>query len=207
MSSLNIPPLITIRLAEETDVEVIQKCRFDVYSEEGFIDPDNFPDGREFDAYDSHAISIIATAGLGTVAIGTTRLILGSQTVLPIQGFPHSAVINSQSSAGEISRLCVRDKYRNGKVSIGMYRVLFHITQVHEIEEVYIIVDEDFFNTIRWIGFPFEKIGPTRDYMGKTIPAMCAVSEVLPSLKNSENANLLGVTALFERPFPGQLIM
>lgn len=207
MSKPNIPPLITIRLAEENDLEAVQRCRFDVYSEEGFINPNKFPDGREYDAYDNHAISIIATAGLGTVAIGTTRLILGNQTVLPIQAFPHSTVISPQSSVAEISRLCVRDRYRDGKVSIGMYRVLFHITQVYEIEEVYVIVDEDFFNTICWIGFPFEKIGPMRNYMGKTIPAKCIVSEVLPSLRNSENANLLGVTALFERPFPGQLIM
>jgi N-acyl-L-homoserine lactone synthetase len=207
LSQENVTPLVTIRVASESDVAAIQRCRFDVYSEEGYINPLNFPDGRESDQYDDSSVSVIATAGIGNVAVGTTRIILGKYTNLPIQEAPHFLTISRPERAGEISRLCVRDGYRDGRISIAMYRTLFDVIEKNGIEEVYVIVDQAFYETLCWIGFPFAVLGEPKDYMGLTIPAKCVISEVLPSLKNSENANLLGVTALFERPFPGSIIM
>ena len=207
MSDQNTSPLVTIRVANEGDMEAIQRCRFDVYSQEGYIDPKNFPDGREYDQHDESSVSVIATAGISTRAVGTTRIIFGKYSNLPIQEAPHYLTISNPEKAGEISRLCVRDGYRDGKISIAMYRTLFDVIEKNNIEELYVIVDEAFYNALCWIRFPFEVMGEPKEYMGLTIPAMCVTSEVLPSLKNSENANLLGVTALFERPFPGSLIM
>jgi N-acyl-L-homoserine lactone synthetase len=199
LSQENVTPLVTIRVASESDVEAIQRCRFDVYSEEGYIDPLNFPDGRESDQYDDSSVSVIATAGIGNVAVGTTRIIFGKYTNLPIQEEPHFLTISKPEKVG--------DGYRDGKVSIAMYRTLFDVIEKNNIEEVYVIVDQAFYDTLRWIGFPFEVLGEPKDYMGLTIPARCVISEVRPSLKESENANLLGVTALFERPFSGSIIM
>jgi len=207
LSDQDTSPLVTIRVANEGDMEAIQRCRFDVYSEEGYIDPENFPDGREYDEYDESSVSVIATAGIGTFAVGTTRIIFGKYTNLPIQEKPHYLTISQPEKVGEISRLCVRDGYRDGRISIAMYRTLFDVIEKNGIEEVYVIVDQSFYDTLCWIGFPFEVLGEPKDYMGLTIPAKCVISEVRPSLKKSENANLLGVTALFERPFPGSIIM
>lgn len=205
MHNEEVSPLVTIRVAQAGDMEAIQKCRYDVYSEEGYINPRDFPDGRETDHYDDCSASVIATAGIATHAVGTTRIIFGDCAVLPIQEGPHYLSITEPQTAGEISRLCVRPGYRDGKISIAMYRTLFHVIEECGIKEVYVIVDEAFFSTLCWIGFPFEKLGEPKDYMGQTIPAVCVISEVLPSLRKSENANLLGVTTLFERPFNGSL--
>jgi N-acyl-L-homoserine lactone synthetase len=207
MSKENVSPLVTIRVAKKGDTEAIQKCRFDIYSEEGYINPLSFPDGRESDHYDDSSVSVIATAGIGNVAVGTTRIILGKYCNLPVQEAPHHLIVPTVEKAGEISRLCVREGYRDGRVSIAMYRVLFDVIEKNNIEEVYVIVDQTFYDTLRWIGFPFVALGEPKEYMGLTIPAKCTISEVLPSLKNSENANLLGVAALFEQPFHGSIIM
>lgn len=200
-------PLITVRVAEAPDTEAIQRCRFDIYSEEGFIDVSKFPDGMEYDEYDNHSVSVIASAGAGIDAIGTTRVIIKDGFELPIQKHPHFAWLPQERSACEISRLCVRKGFRDGKISLAMYRVLFHIIQSNGIEDIYAIVDEEFFATLCWIGFPFERIGESKEYMGLTVPTRCVTDQVIPALKESENANLLGVTSLFERPYPGKLIL
>ena len=207
MTQQSVSPLVTIRVADEKDVEAIQRCRFDVYSEEGYIDHRDFPDGREHDQYDNSSISVVATTSIGIRAVGTTRIILGKYSNLPIQEKPHYLTISQPEKVGEISRLCVRDGYRDGRISIAMYRTLFDVIEKNNIEEVYAIVDEAFYDTLCWIGFPFEIMGEPKDYMGLTIPTKCVISEVVPSLKKSENANLLGVAALFERPYPGSIIM
>lgn len=207
MTNQGVSPLVTIRVAESRDLEAVRRCRYDVYSQEGFIDPRAFPDGQEFDQYDAFSVSVIATAGIETFAVGTTRLILGDYVSLPIEKSPHFVEIPSAQKAAEISRLCVRDGYRDGRISIAMYRTLFHLIETYGVEAIYAIVDEAFFNTLKWIGFPFVKIGEPMDYMGITLPVVCMTSEVRPSLHKCENANLLGVTALFDRPYDGSLMM
>ena len=202
------PPLVTIRVANDSDTDAIQKCRFDVYSEMGFINPDDFPDKREFDEYDNYSVSVIATASMAFNAVGTTRLVLGSGGELPVEDPKHHAVnVSGYGNVAEISRLCVRKKFREGKISLGMYRVLFHIVDVKKIDTVFAIVDEDFYKTIVWLGFPFIQIAEPKDHMGITIPCACKISEVMPALKDSETANMFGITELFSRPFPGKILL
>lgn len=202
-----VSPLVTIRVASEEDMEAIHRCRYDVYSKEGFIDPSDFPDGQEFDQFDESSVHVIAQVGDSHGAAGTTRIILGKYSNLPVQYEPHLVSVQEIEKAGEISRLCVRDSYRDGKVSIGLYRALFHVIEQHGVEVIYAIVDNEFFETLRWIGFPFEKIGEPKDYMGYTIPAKCVISEVIPSLRASEMAGQLGVTELFEQEFNEKIVM
>ncbi len=201
-------PLVTIRVAEDSDIEAIQRCRFDVYSEMGYINPSDFPEGRESDSYDDYAVSVVATSNTALSAVGTTRLILGRGGSLPIQESDHHAIdVSDYGNVAEISRLCVRKQFRKSTISLGMYRVLFHIVDVEKIDAVFAIVDDDFYRTIKWIGFPFRQIGESKDHMGMTVPCVCLISNVLPALQESENANLLGITELFERPYPGKLLM
>jgi N-acyl-L-homoserine lactone synthetase len=201
-------PLVTIRVANSSDIELIQECRFDVYSEMGYIDPADFPEKREYDSYDDYAISVIATTSSSLSAIGTTRLVLGSRGVLPIEDPNHHNVdISPFTNSAEISRLCVRKNFREGKISIGMYRVLFHLGDIHNIETVFAIVDEEFYRTITWLGFPFRQIGEPKEHMGTTIPCVCAVKEIMPALEESETANLLGVTELFRLPFADKILL
>ena len=208
MASEGASPLVSIRVAGSSDIEAIQRCRFDVYTEMGYIDPDNFPDGRESDSFDIYSKSIIATTSTGISAIGTTRLVLGAKGTLPIESkHCHNIDVSSYGKSAEISRLCVRKPFRNSHISLGMYRVLFHIVDIEKIDTVFAVVDESFFRTIVWIGFPFKQIGQPKNFMGLTIPTVCAIKDVMPALIESENANMLGVTQLFKQKFSGSLLM
>lgn len=208
MSSSVPSPLVTIRVANNSDTEAIQRCRFDVYSEMGYINPDSYPDKREYDSYDSYSVPVIASHAAAFSAVGTTRLILSSGGILPIQDPKHHAVrIEGYGSSAEISRLCVRKNFRDGKISLGMYRVLFHIVDTEGIDTVFAIMDEGFYKTITWLGFPFVQIGGPKEHMGLTIPYACAIDDLIPALRESETANMFGITELFERPFHDELLM
>jgi len=199
-------PLVNIRVANSSDTEAVERCRFEVYSEMGFIDPSKYPDGRESDLYDNYSSSVIASTPTSFSAIGTTRLVFGSKGKLPIQdSASHAIDVSGFGSVAEISRLCVRKRFRNSHISLGMYRVLFHLVEVEQVDTVFAVVDESLLQMILWIGFPFEQIGETKKYMGLTIPTACKIQNVMPALQESEVANMLGVTELFEKPFTGSL--
>jgi N-acyl-L-homoserine lactone synthetase len=201
-------PLVTVRVATEEDTEQIERCRWEVYSQEGFIRPEDYPEQRESDRFDAYSQSVVATVGPDDRVIGTSRLIFGSGGPLPIQDPEHHALdIARYGSVAEVSRLCVRPEYQDGRASLGLYCVLFHLLKRHNIETALAVVDEDFFGTLTLIGFPFRKVGPPRDHMGMTIPCVCVADEILPALQSNEQSKAFGVTKLFEAPFTGQILI
>lgn len=199
--------LVTLRIAEPADFEALERCRFDVYAEQGYIDARGFPAARERDAYDDHAVSAIATVGPTSVVVGTARLIVAADGPLPIQAAPHAVDVGKLGHAAEISRLCVRREYRHGRAGIGLCRVLFQVAEKRGVEVVYAILDERLLAGLRWIGLPFRAIGPPQAHMGVTVPCLCVIDDVLPALRASPQANLLGVTWLFERACPSRLVL
>jgi N-acyl-L-homoserine lactone synthetase len=198
---------VTFRLAGVHDAESVQQCRYDVYAEQGFIAPYDHPEGREQDLYDARAVSAIATVGSPGKVIGTARLIFAEDGPLPIEAHPHSIDVISSGRVAEISRLCVRPHFRHGRVGMGLFRVLFQVIEQRSIDSVYAILDERLLGSLRWIGLPFRRVGPPRSFMGTTIPCVCAVADVVPALRRNAQANLLGVTWLFERPCPERLVL
>lgn len=202
-------PLSTIRVASSEDILAVERCRYDVYSEEGYIDPAKYPDKREWDEYDGHSISVIATSGPEIYAVGTSRLIFNHEQKLPVQDPRHHSVDTSgMGEVAEVSRLAVRRKWRRpGKIQIGLYRVVYYLSEENGIDTLLIIVDEKFFRTLTWLGFPFEQIGPPANHMGVTIPCACKVADILPSLQESDTANMLGVAEIFSTPFQGQILL
>jgi N-acyl-L-homoserine lactone synthetase len=198
---------VTFRVADVQDVEAVERCRYDVYTEQGFIAPENHPDGRERDDYDAHAVTAIATAGPSHDVIGTVRLLLSERGPLPITAPPHSIRVDTGILTAEISRLCVRREFRHGRVGIGLVRVLYHVIEQRFVETMYAILDERLLQSLGWIGIPFQSIGPPRPHMGMTVPCVCAVADVVPALRRNVQANLLGVTWLFEKPCPERLVL
>lgn len=198
---------VTFRLACADDTESVQRCRYDVYTEQGFVSPEKHPGARERDSYDSHAVSALATVGSLGEVIGTARLILAADGPLPIEASPHSIDIPANGRVAEISRLCVRPAFRHGRVGIGLFRILFQVIEQRSIDSVYGILDERLLVSLRWLGLPFRRLGPPRSFMGVTIPCVCEVADVVPALRRNTQANLLGVTWLFERPCPERLVL
>jgi len=110
--------------SEELKHEVY-KLRYQVYClETGFENPENFPDGLEFDKDDLHSCHyLVRHRGLGNY-VATTRLILPDADnrgyLFPIER--HSQIDNSEllqsiprHNLAELSRFCVSKEFRRRK--------------------------------------------------------------------------------------------
>jgi len=112
----------TFRKVDPRDLELmtdIFRLRFEVYGEEcGFIRKEDYPNGLESDEYDTQAIHFAALNNFGEV-VGTLRLILPGQRVLPIEKYCPSIRVDNkflpQLSFAEISRLVISKRIRRRK--------------------------------------------------------------------------------------------
>ncbi len=77
--------LIDFGVAEESDMDAVYRLRFSVYSQRGYIDPERFPDGREFDHYDEEGESVHFIAKIEDKVIACVRVI--KDTPLPTERY------------------------------------------------------------------------------------------------------------------------
>lgn len=94
----------------------VHSLRYAVYcKEKGFLDPKNYPDGQEYDAYDDYSLNFAAYSTSGEI-IGTVRLVFPK----PGQRFPYQdfcaplpeVVLPPPGMAAEISRLIISPNFR-----------------------------------------------------------------------------------------------
>ena len=113
-------PAVTDELKKE-----VYKLRYKVYCiETGFEDPEQYPDGMEFDEFDSHSAHYLIYHRKLEIYMATTRLILPDVNN-PDKLFPieiHSQIDNfdalkhiSRSHLAEASRFCVSKEFRRRK--------------------------------------------------------------------------------------------
>lgn len=94
----------------------VHALRYAVYcKEKGFLDPKDYPDGQEYDAYDEYSVNFAAYSKPGDI-IGTVRLVVPtSGQRFPYQDFctplPH-VVLPPLGKAAEISRLIITPQFR-----------------------------------------------------------------------------------------------
>ena len=103
---------LTFRLAMPTDMDALYRFRFDVYTGEGYVDPDDYPDKLFSDPYDPFSASVM-TIKNGHI-IGCGRATHYSALGLPVYQFfsidlPEE--INKQSMV-EMGRFMVDPVYR-----------------------------------------------------------------------------------------------
>jgi N-acyl amino acid synthase of PEP-CTERM/exosortase system len=103
----------------------VYKLRYQVYCiETGFEDPEQYPDGMEFDEFDSHSVHYLIYHRKRGVYIATTRLIL-PEANNPDKLFPieiHTQIDNvdalkhiSRNHLAEASRFCVSKELKKRK--------------------------------------------------------------------------------------------
>jgi len=111
-------------VSEELKTEVY-KLRYQVYCiETGFENPEQYPDGMEFDEFDSHSAHYLIRHRKLGIYMATTRLIL-PEVNNPDKLFPiemHSQIDNfdalkhiSRNHLAEASRFCVSKEFRKRK--------------------------------------------------------------------------------------------
>ena len=103
----------------------VYKLRYQVYClETGFENPEQYPDGMEFDEFDSHSVHYLIYHRKLGIYMATTRLIL-PEVNNPDKLFPieiHSQINNfdalkhiSRNHLAEASRFCISKEFRRRK--------------------------------------------------------------------------------------------
>ncbi|WP_200373339.1 PEP-CTERM/exosortase system-associated acyltransferase [Thiocystis violacea] len=117
------------RADREEDIASTYRIRYQVYClERGFLDASHYPEGLERDAFDAHAVPILARHEQGEPA-GTARLVMPSALGFPLEGhcrFSPGREVPSDTTGPfparyvEISRLAVSRAFRRRKGD-GLY--------------------------------------------------------------------------------------
>lgn len=109
----------------EADLDPIYRLRYQVYCiERGFLDPQNYPDERERDAYDQRSLHF----GLYTLSselAGTMRLVRGRLDDLPLADHcvlspPSRETLAALPEVAEVSRVAVSRDFRR-RTGDGFY--------------------------------------------------------------------------------------
>lgn len=127
---------IEIKIAETpAELDQVYRLRFEVYKNEDYIDPADYPDEKMRDGYDNYSINFLALRNNNPV--GTVRLIQYSHL-----GFPTEKAFNIiefpfnflRKETVNLSKLCVKEKFRNGIVSAGLFKEAFEYSKKEGIK-------------------------------------------------------------------------
>ncbi len=107
-------------------LEEVYKLRYKVYCDEwGFERPEDHPGGIERDEFDAHSVHFAAIRKEDQKLIGTTRIILQSESGFPIEEHCciNEDILKSDKALwGEISRLAVSKEFRKRAGDDSIYK-------------------------------------------------------------------------------------
>jgi N-acyl-L-homoserine lactone synthetase len=189
------------RVETAEELELSQRLRYEVYCvEKQWLDPADFPEGRERDSYDEHASHFLAL-GIAGETVGTMRLITDGEHPLPVEEYFGIEIDRSLGNA-ELSRLVVGAPYRSSQheIMLGICKAVYDEACTSNVDQLYSIMDRVLLRTLQMVGFPFTALGEPRFVWGDhTVPCVCPVGEVIPSLKRKHPK----IGDFFEAPFEG----
>ena len=111
--------IVVKQASSEKELEKVYNFRWKIYSQEEYINPDNYPDKLLKDKYDSVSVSFLALKNQRI--IGTLRLVPFSPLGLPTENafnFSHFKLIPEKTA--EISKLCVSKDWRGKGIALAL---------------------------------------------------------------------------------------
>lgn len=129
---------IRIKVATtEKEFDEIFFFRWKMYTEYGYIDPQDFPHQKLSDKYDRYSLNVIAYKN--GQPVGTVRLILPSK-----EGFPTEKAFNiidlnaPRKKMGEISKLCIKKESKKNnltkKIFLCLMAEIYKLSQKNKID-------------------------------------------------------------------------
>ncbi len=157
------------------EIRMAQRLRYEIFcAEKGWIDGASCPEGFDSDEHDEDALHIIALKD--GVAVGTTRVLLGSKHVLPAMQFIDIAEMGLQAyEVVEISRLATLKGSRSQdlKVFLGMTHLAWEWCMAHDIKAWMAISDLPLHRLFERIRMPILKVATHVDFLGSMcVPAI-----------------------------------
>ena len=195
-------------------VAKVQRLRYQVYCvENSFEDPARFPDRREHDEFDSHAIQGLLYDRKCMATAGTVRMILPrpgeSGFSLPIQELCHHPLVHDRrlisGSAAEISRFAISKEYRRHvrhhegegspywtpaaedplltHITLGLAKGLVHMSIKHGISDWFAVMEPALLRLLKRSAIHFTPLGPLVDYHGKRLPCYVNLNAMLRQVR------------------------
>ena len=165
--------------------EDVFRLRYRVFClEKKWLNPEEYPDGKETDEYDQHSVHFLAANDTAKI-VGTARAIFPSELGLPVfNNFEDIAIPDDVERYVELSRLIVAKETRGLTVTIGLLKSILNWCLYEGITTAFVIVEERMLNFLLRLGYPFRKAGPGKFYFGAyTTPAYVTLSELSKTLE------------------------
>ncbi len=165
--------------ASPASLAAVQRLRYEVYClERRFLQPAAHAAGRETDAYDPHAVHLVATDHHGNVA-ATLRLVRDSPLGFPLERHAGRLLPGARrlprERAAEISRLIVARAYRQDSldhrlVLFGLFREMYEESRRLGVEVLIAAMEKPLWRLLRRFGFAFAPLGKPISYYGEVVP-------------------------------------
>ncbi len=181
------------KAVNEHDLNHVYRLRYKVYcTERHFESALDYPHELEQDALDPYSIHFIAR--IGTVPLGTVRLILRNPLGFPVEN--HCGVrISNQQTVVEISRLavsketCQRAAVPQKAVVLGLFRELYRESRRIDVEFCYAAMSLSLYRLLDRCHIRFNQIGKPVEYHGIRAPFMAGINEMV-SVMYASNQSL-----------------
>jgi N-acyl amino acid synthase of PEP-CTERM/exosortase system len=193
-------------------LDQVYALRYHVYCVENkFEDPDQHPDGREMDSYDTRANHIALIYRPARQMVGTVRLILtaGSETAaLPIDEVLTSAyrselACHNRLQLAEISRYAVSRSFRRRRgerefadigwsedsrrllphITLGLMGGVLELTNIYNIKLLCACMRPALLRLLAQFGLTFTPVGPLVEYHGLRQPCIADRESLLRGLR------------------------
>jgi N-acyl amino acid synthase of PEP-CTERM/exosortase system len=179
------------------------RLRYEAYCErQGFLDPSEYPDGLERDAFDddsSHIGVVHRATGLLTA---TARIVYGpafsGASPLPLSGHctltePAEGLLNQTRYVGEISRFVLSSpaiativsrhpaaELRRSSLSamLTLYKSIYQTGRITGTAVLVAAMEKSLRRLVTRFSFPFHQIGPEVDYFGPVAPFLLDLDEL-----------------------------
>lgn len=188
-----VVPAVTPELVRES-----QRLRYQVYCvETGFEKAEEFPDGLERDAYDSHSVCSLLIHRPSRMVAGTVRLILPGREPGDTPAFAISSDLRDMEESrlprhrtAEISRFAISKEFRKRRedtlipalyeqagqagdqrviphITLGLMQAILQMSIENGMEHLAIVVEPALDRLIRKLGIYFKPVGPLIDFHGR----------------------------------------
>jgi N-acyl-L-homoserine lactone synthetase len=156
---------ITFKIAKSPEeLNAAYRLAWQIYSEEGYINPEDYTKELYSDKYDKYSTNFLAF--VDGKAVGILRIIFHSPLGFYIEkDFPIIPPSIETNKIAEISRLSILKEYRGGKrlISFGILKEAFRFSQQKGITHWYALMGEKLKNSFEKYGveinlLPYKKL-------------------------------------------------
>jgi N-acyl-L-homoserine lactone synthetase len=179
------------------------RLRYQVYClERHYLNPEDYPDERETDEFDSWSVHVGAVDASGELA-GTARLIKANPAGFPMfrycEFFPEVRTLSQpETVAVEVSRVSIsrhyvrRERRRRSEPFLTLVKAIMQGAKRAGATHLIGATDAAFHRWLVHYGLPYRKAGPEVDYYGPVAPCIMSLHELDEVILGGRYASLDG---------------